>query len=314
MNTNVICLKGIPVLASLFLTVSCDIVPEYPSESFVGLRLEYAGITKVQNPEDDTESAVGSVSYFIFDEDGVMEASVGSNASGSRTEAKVRNGHKTVYALVNCPEQTVIENESELLERVSFLKDNRPDHLAMTGCVEVDVENDMEISVKVRRITGKIVIKEVAVAFEGTEQERIKINDIYLTNVNPSLTYGGEYASEPDKWLNISGMWGSEADILLHDAVDSTIMDGCSYSLAHRFYTYPNGTDICTKLVISTDMGFYCIDLPDVRSNTAFIIRKVTIHGKGSENPEEEPETGVSCSVELYVTDWTDGEYINEMI
>ena len=314
MNTDMICLKGLSILTAVALTASCDIVLESQSDSFVGLRLEYAGVTKVQDAEDDAESTVGSVSYYIFDENGAMEAAVGSSSSGSRTEAKVRNGHKTVYALVNCPDQTVPENENELLERVSFLKDNRPGHLAMIGCVGVDVEKDMEISVKVRRITGKIVINEVSVAFEDTEKDRIRIDDMYLTNVNPSLTYGGSYASEPDEWLNRTGMWGSEASILLHDAVDSTILDGCSYSLAHRFYAYPNGTNTCTRLVISTDLGFYSIDLPGIRSNTAFMINKVTIHGKGSKDPTEEPETEVSCSVELYVTEWTDGEYINEMI
>ena len=324
MNTIMKNWKASLIMAAAVLASSCDYGSGETDDSFVMLRLECEGITKVTGVEKDDEDKVNSITYYIFDEGGRLEASVNSSSSGSKAEVKVKNGQKDIYALVNCPDRSAPENKKGFLESVSFLVDNLPDNLVMIGSTTTDIEKDMDVSVNVIHMTGKIVIKEVAVEFEAGASDRIKIDSIYLINVNPSLSYGGEESSKPEDWFNKMRFSSSTADVLLSDQVDSTIMNGCSYLHEHRFYAYPNSTEAdvhggstftprFTRLVISTDMGFYSINLPGIKSNTAFIINKVTISHPGSSNPDDQPDDG-SFTVDLYIKDWTSGAEYTETI
>lgn len=310
-------------LISLVMAVSCNTFLTGYDVSCISLCLDGAAATKVTGYTEDSESEISEVTYFVFNSEGELETSAGTSPSSTEADVKVKNGSKTIYALVNSTLPTPPASEEKLLQTVSYLKDNKSDGLVMLGSVQVNIDKDQAVSIKVRRLVSKIVLKEIAVDLDPEDTDEIQIKRIYLANVNSSITLDGTVNAVPSLWLNQMGVLGEIAEDLLSDSVGRTVENGRSYYESHTFYSYPNntGSDIhggdtfterFTRLVIDTDNGFYRVDLPGLNGNSSYIINKVTIHGKGSEKPDD-PEKE-SCDIDICVTEWNEGYYNSEII
>lgn len=279
--------------------------------------------TKLSGATDGAESMLNTVSFYVFDESGNLEAStVWNKETGASCE--VRNGKKKIYAIVNCSLDVPPPSEDDLLSTISCIYDNSPDNLVMSGWSEEKIDDDKRIHILVRRLVGKVEVNEIKVALKEGSRTGISLNGLYLTNVNSSISFDGTKEALPSDWINKAGYTRSEADKLTYEECGTFIPDGSSHSVCHTFYACPNGTTVdshsteefCarfTRLVLDTDAGYYRLDIPGILGNNSYVFKSVTITGEGGADPEAE-ETAANCAFELEVADWEDGGTRTERI
>lgn len=308
-------------LLSCVLLASC----EREHAAIANLRVEtvHGGTdTKITGQASSYEDDVLSVQLFVFDRQGALEAS--DYFPSSTGSLQVTNGSKTIYALVNNEKIGDPSSENSLLKTVSALQDNALDRLVMVGSVKKDITGDTDVIVRVNRLVSKIELGEIAADFAYGQSRSIKINSLYLTNVNSSSTLDGSGTADPSEWYNKMGYARSVCDGILYESIGVTLADKASHRVAHSFYAYPNHTETdthggstfssrLTRLVIDTDLGYYHIDFPDLSPNKAYIINKVTIKGPGGDTPEEHVER-TNCTFIITVKDWETGASVTEII
>lgn len=313
--------------------VACMMISAFYFTSCVGIDRESSSVlrltagtgqhTKLSGATDEIESRLNTVTFYVFDESGNLEASV-PWTEGTGASCEVKNGGKKIFAIVNCSLDVAPASEDDLISTISYINDNSPGNLVMTGWSEEEIDDDKRIHIQVRRLVGKIEINEIKVALEGSSRTGISLNGLYLTNVNSSISFDGTEEASPSDWINKGGYTRSEADKLTYEECGTYIPDGSSHSVCHTFYACPNGTTVdshsteefCarfTRLILDTDAGYYRLDIPGILSNNSYIFKSVTITGEGAPDPESE-EPAANPAFELEVVDWENGRTRIELI
>ena len=272
--------------------------------------------TKLSGATDENESMLNTVSFYVFDESGNLEASA-LWTEGTGASCEVKNGRKKIFAIANFNMDVAPVSDDDLQSTISSIYDNSPGNLVMVGWSEAEIDDDKRIHILIRRLVGKVEINEIKVALTDGSRTGISLNGLYLTNVNSSISFDGTEEASPPDWINKAGYARSEADILTYEDCRTFIPDGSSHSVCHTFYACPNGTKVdshstdefCarfTRLVLDTDAGYYRLDIPGILSNNSYIFKSVTITGEGAADPEAE-EAVTNCAFELEIVDWENG-------
>lgn len=316
---------------------SCDKMTSCESgTSRVMVNVSAKDETKALGVTADSECAYQSVQILVFDSDGALDtdgyAAVDVDGNFSIELDVYKGKGKSFYAVTNLDRITSVSTEADFLSRVSQLSDNSIGSLVMKGVTVTDIDGDCSVTINVRRLTAKVELEKISVAFEDCDYPSLTVNAVYLTNVNSKVSLGGEAPAAAGDWLNQRGYSPSSCNAILYESYSRTIADGSSDSAAHTFYCYPNPvvadthdevnafTVRCTRLVIDTDLGYYHVDLCDsekmpdgLESNCCYLIRDIVITGEGAGTPEEHTSrANVTCTVEIIP--WQDAaSYIEEI-
>lgn len=272
------------------------------------------------------EGAINNFQILVFNSDGKIDG-YGSTNTSSVTVKITRSASKLCYAVVNSAEDlSKVATKSELLAKVSYLKNNSLSGLEMIGSVTKDLSSATSCEIPVTRFAAKVVIDKITPAFTNAVHQgmEFKVVSIYLINVNGQSTY--DMATSTLKWYNQLKYVSGECNALLADiAINKTITAAAPLTDKHYFYCYANPSSQTTeggssfsarqtKLVIETTLGgttyYYPINIAGssntLNYNTAYEITNLKITGLGSDNPDVAPKKG-SISFTVKATDWATG-------
>ena len=233
-------------------------------------------LTKVDGnaAQSQNERKVNSMQVFVFKKNG---NDTGANpleadkyvSGASATTLNTLTGNNSIWAVVNAPRLYSIHTEKELMETISYLKENRADNLVMSGQSDAvvfqynasengNVGNVSQVNIDVTRLCARISLHTVAADFTGTSLEGASMTlvEAYLINVPASVGMDGTPLSASE--LNSGGAWynfrklGTSADeLLLNDSLKLLKEDGLSIGINTAdalvgtavdkcFYVYPN--------------------------------------------------------------------------
>lgn len=268
---------------------------------------------------EDNEKKINNVQIFVFREDGALDAYASSD-SGSGIKLSCTTGQRTVKAVVNAPDLSLISRMSDLNSSVSKLSDNTLTNFVMTGSKEVSVNADQTVQLTVSRLAARLAVEKVSVAFtsQAYRNMEMKVTGIYAINVAGDASY--DLSAAPAVWYNKKAYATSEADALLHDAADAVLVENTPYEANSVFYVYPNPTADDsqadefsarhTRIVVETSLGgttyYYPITVGGIERNKKYTIRNLTITRPGSIDPDV-PVTSGECSFTITVSDWEEG-------
>jgi len=268
--------------------------------------------------EPSVRSDISSLAVFAFTEDGEIANSTVS--TGNTAIMKVPEKRLKCYAVVN-PHDPMdgIITESELLSKVSYLKNNSPEAFEMSGHATADIRKSKKVSIDVERFCAMLKLGNVSLKWKSQySYPELRITGIFAENIVPACLYSFSTASVPaGSWINkmkwesnLGGLAGSQENIILKN--------GESVNCNKSFFVYPNPTaeDIQgktpfsarhTRLVIEVLCGdkrwYYPISIPDIRSNTCYYLDNLIITGPGSENPDIEVSRSI-MGFDLRVSSW----------
>lgn len=264
---------------------------------------------------DIDDEMVNSLSIFVFDEDGRIEASGTSNENSVTLDCTIGSGKK-IYAVVNKAVTRTIARAADMEVLVSSLTDNTASNgFVMCGHLDNQAITPSMIDpvhIPVARVAAKVEIKKITnrlreTAFSSTA---IRIDDISLINAVDGDIY--MFLSEdgqqgPDKWLSRMATGNTASDTYyVHDHVGTSIANGASYSTPHTLFCYPNDTEEDTfggswsprktRLLITTYIDgvgtrYYPVTFDNISSNTAYTIDELIITRLGAKTPDSEVDT-----------------------
>jgi len=162
------------------------------------------GPCKSQSRSYPGEDMVGSLSFYVFDGSGRLEACADPDGDG-QVSVSISVGQKTIRALVNVP----AEDYSGVLTLDEFdavpitYQNVDPCHLPMEGTFSGIVgPGRADVSIEVERCVARIVLESVKNRLEGAlEGEPMDVRRIFLINVAGSCKTGRAENPEP-LWLN----------------------------------------------------------------------------------------------------------------
>lgn len=259
--------------------------------------------TKVTGTPADAQ--VNDVQIFVFDKNGIYEASTQSNSS--TLSLTCTTGEKQVVALVNAPLEENVKNIAELRSRTADLDDCSTDNIVMSGETTATLTASTTISMQVERLAAKVAVADISTDFELDAHKELpfEIKSIYLVNVAGDRAYLSD--NTPSSWYNKSQYIEDASLEFLHDAVtDGQIVNGENYGTEHFFYCYPNSTSTKTRLVVEAEIGgytyYYPVTLDTVSPNTSYSYN-LTITRLGSDSPDVPVAEG-SVIFTVTVKDW----------
>lgn len=298
-----------------------------------------------------SEASLNDIQLLLFNEDGELyrhhSFTDAEKSSGQASLANVKTGGYTVYAAANAPSFENVVNLTEFLETSIPLGEyNSPSagYVMCSGAVSVSVNAGtgtpvaLQVSRYVARVTVSRITNDIPVSF-GT----LQINNLFLMNVVGNQNISADASASV--WYNCqgvadttprdaehiigSGVWRASQPELTFASVDESVPSGGSYEIQHRFYGYPNSSEVNpsgftpdfsgerTALVISASFNGHTYYYPVVMKNgfernTSYDVM-LTIKGEGADNPDTPVEKG-SITATVTVTDWSDGASYVETI
>ena len=255
---------------------------------------------------DPTDDEVNDVQIFVFDKNGLYEAS--SRATASTLSLTCTTGEKKIVALVNAPIESSVANIAELRSRTSKLSDCSAGHIVMSGELTEVLTSSTTVTMQVERLAARVAVSQITTDFELEAHQNLsfEIRSIYLVNVAGERAYLSD--NTPTTWYN-KGQYVAETSLdFLRDVVAAgRVSNGDSYNTEHYFYCYPNATATKTRLVIEAEVGgytyYYPITLNAVEANTAYTYN-LTITKLGSNSPDV-PVADGTVNFTVTVKDWT---------
>ncbi len=253
-----------------------------------------------------SENAIKTLQVFVF-RDGSLDA-YGKGENTSSITLTCTSGERVVYAMVNAPDLSSITSQEDLEGYMIDLNANTPSSLVMYGKQSVTLPVESSVSISVKRMVSRIVVKKVTRNFESSALAALgfSIKAIYVMNASGNANILGNANT---KWYNGSS---NTADLpsLLYDAVSSgDIKNNAVYSTSHYFYAMPNDNSVkVTMVVIEAVLGgrtfYYPIELPALGSNHSYEISGITIKRPGSDSPDK-PVSTSDITFSVSVVDWT---------
>ena len=233
-------------------------------------------LTKVDGnaTQNNNERKVNTLQVFVFRKNGSEPAGnpleTDKYVSGTTTTTlNTRTGDKTVWALVNAPRLYDVRTEKTLMEKVSYLTENRADNLVMCGQAFThvvqynastggNVGSITPLELTVSRLCARISLHTVAADFRGTSLEgaTLTVLEAYVINVPASIRLDGTPLSASQlnsgsAWYNFRKLGTSADEQSLNDTNKMLKESGLSMSVNtsdplvgtavdKHFYVYPN--------------------------------------------------------------------------
>ena len=322
--------------AAILALVSCNKEPEpaKPADKVKDAKLcvdVKSPLTKASGVSASDEAAVNGVQYLVFTAsdgkiDGYAKVSPTAEEPSTSTTIACSSGEKKVYAIVNAVEDlSLIQNEKELLSKVSLLKDNAVGSFLMDGMATVTLPHNESLNIDVNRMVARVLVKKITAAFEAPALRSLDmtVDAVYLTNVVGEQTIG-HTLTEYSLWYNKKAYAASEADALVYESVSGVNLKpvasqkSASTEVTHQFYAFPNASASTaeggewsarhTRLVIEATLGgekvYYPITLPVLESNRSYEINELVITRRGSSDADT-PVSVSDASFSVVVKDWT---------
>ena len=312
--------------AALLALSSCNQEEGRPQEGDrADFTIEVMGslMTRSTGNTGENEGKVNNLQVLVFDDHGIMETYKSADGVTAMNLTST-SGPKTIWAVVNAPSLSAATSLNDINGTVSDLTDNALDSYVMTGSLQSEITNGAVISIHVKRMASKVILKKITTAFPDTPAyagKTLSVSALYLINVAKTVNFS--LAGAPTAWFNKLGHYDTEGDYFLYDQVGQTLANGESYSVVHDFYPYPNNVTTSVKeiaadqrgtwsprrtiLVIEATVGdvsgYYPIELPVLERNTKYEIDEVVITRTPGPYPYDPIETG-EASVSITIDDW----------
>lgn len=252
-----------------------------------------------------TDASVNNVQIFVFDKNGLYEAS--THSTSSSLSLTCTTGEKKIVALVNAPLENGVTNIADLRSRTSDLNDCSAGNIVMSGETTEILTASTTITMPVERLAARVAVAQVTTDFELEAHQNLafEIRSIYLINVAGEKAYLQD--NTPSTWYNKNKYEAGTSLDFLHDVVSAgRVEKGGSYDTEHYFYCYPNSTSTKTRLVIEAEVGgyryYYPVTLNAVDANTAYTYN-LTITRLGSDSPDI-PVADGTVNFTVTVKDW----------
>ena len=254
-----------------------------------------------------TDDKVNNVQIFVFDKNGLYEAS--THSTSSSLSLTCTTGEKQIVALVNAPLENGVTNIADLRSRTSDLNDCSAGNIVMSGEITEELTASTTVTMPVERLAARVAVSQVNTDFELEAHQSLsfEIRSIYLVNVAGEKAYLED--NTPATWYNKTKYAAGTSLAFLYDVVaNGRIENGDSYDTEHYFYCYPNSTATKTRLVIEAEVGgytyYYPVTLNAVDANTAYTYN-LTITRLGSDSPDI-PVADGTVNFTVTVADWVE--------
>ncbi len=278
--------------------------------------------TKVLDIGDDSQ--VHNIQVFAFKSSGELDAY--GQSTTSSVDLTCTTGPKQIYAIVNAPNLSTINDLSSLLSASSNLADNKVGSLIMVKDTSLHLTADVSLNLKVKRLAARICLKSIKNSMASIQHRNLnfKVNAVYLINVVGDRQYFT--TSSPLIWYNQLTNKSELARLLYDNMGGHNINYGESYTTKHYFYCYPNSqtedsslslwSPRYTRLVLEANLGgqlcYYPVSIPNVQQNKAYSVSLV-LTLPGSTSPDE-PIEKLTQGITIEVEDWDMSEDILETI
>ena len=307
---------AVSILSSCTKVLSSDFDPDKGEKYAVKVRVVTPS-TKAIITNSSQDLNVHSLQVFAF-LNGVLD--VYGEAQDDSLSLSCTQGTRKFYALINAPSLKSIKTETELLATASDLANSSLTSLEMFGNKEADISKDNKtVKIEVTRLASRIVVSKITKQFASAalQEQPFTVKRIYLVNASGRAKYGTP--GTPELWCNqikFDENLSPDYKKFMIDTLNAQV--NTEYKTEHTFYCYPNGTekdvnggenfsDRYTRLVIEAELGsqicYYPINLPDLKSNTSYNIADIKITKPGSTSPDE-PVTAINCEVTIVVKPW----------
>lgn len=262
------------------------------------------GTTKITGSSDDKN--INDIQIFVFDKYGVYETSASSATMPVTLTCTA--GEKQIVALVNAEPEENVKNLADLSARKAYLADSSGEDLVMVGDANVTLFESAPVSISVKRLAAKVLLKSVTLSFALPQHRDLsfEITSVYLINAVGDKAYMS--GSTPTIWYNVGAYDPSNSLPMLYDAVtEGVIVSGDNpYNIDHYFYCYPNATATKTRLVIEALIGgntyYYPITLDQIESNNMYAY-DVKLTRPGTDSPDLPIQEG-SVNFSVTVQGW----------
>lgn len=292
-------------LSALLVAVGCAKVNNSPEPDRVDVEFSICGSqTKAVSVSADDEVFVDSIQVFVFNPDGSLDA-MSAKTEGNNIILSCGVGDKTVAVIANGVEVEGTPTFEGLQSTVSDLNENKLGQFVMFGTLTQTLKARSTVTVPVRRLVSKIVIKEFYRQYDEQNAEDadlgMRITGIFLKHVAGDFAYGGNY--NPTVWYNdVQNEVIEEPENIVALTTDygvdsGNIADKESYTQEHVFYAYPNNYEITGKQTILsvrtqiegvTEPRYYPIPLPALEPNKIYVLSKLTVTRPGGTFDDED--------------------------
>lgn len=255
--------------------------------------------------KNGAEEQVNSVQIYVFDEDNDNRLETFNVGTSKNPVVRLSAGNKLFKVLVNSKvDSSLVTSLDALNGMLSDFSDNRSDNFVMSGELSKEITASTPVEIEVSRLAAKVVLSKITTDFSAPvyAAKTFTVDSIYLTNVAQKCQFFAENTYTPDSW--------SKGYALTADSVHKEVKDK-KYEEPHIFYTYPNGIETPTRLVILATLGdtqyYYPIDLGTLESNMVYSVTDIKITRPGSDS-EDEPVVSSEIAFTIKVADWDSQE------
>ena len=246
-------------------------------------------------PADGT---INDIQLLVFDENGRIESY--ANESGSSASVYVTAGEKTVWAVGNGPDLSMVYDLDDMDDVQVTLASQAAGDLCMYATTECTVPLEDGLVLQANRVTSRIRLQNIThlIEDEPFRTSGLRIEQIFVTNT-PKYSLFCDDA--PTQWYNRCGYEPTNShDALLFQGVGVDLDYGDSIDTEYRFYACQNPTTADTfastfsarhtRLVVKTSCSgttyYYPITLPVLEGNKSYDITNLEILSYGSDIPE----------------------------
>ena len=292
------------------------------------------------------ETTVNNVQILVFDSTGALNAYVDADKSVAGITINTTAGSKTVWAVVNGPDLSLVTTAAVLSSKAIDLGDNSTTASAgfvMAGSTTCTVSSSTTTAIiTVNRFVSRVALAKVTNSLPDSYGS-LTVNNVTLTNVVGNQNLAG--AATPSTWYNKMGRkdgatassqiidgssYLASCPTLTFKSISSSVANGSSLtpSTPYLLYTYPNSTTTDatgwtesftarkTRLVVTATISgtkyYYPIVIDAPARNTAYTV-ELTITGLGSTDPDK-PVVKGSISASVTVQGWSAGAVYEETI
>ena len=297
----------------------------------MSVRMEYETlITKAQSQETvpalDGEKAEKSVRVMVFDQKTGRLAAYKSlsTVSGSSCQFSMPVGKKTIYAIVNGPDELSTITTVGALEKIVYDLSNsviEVNGFFMVGKEECDVVANQTVTptVSVRRLASRVVLRSVSCSIPE-QYGKMKVDCAFLGNAYSKQTIAGAvdgllnvngYAADATSPIGKSNVTGACPEFF-YRSIGKDVAIGGTHSTMYYMYAQPNKSDRVTCLYLLATIGgsqyYYRVPLSyGLDANVTYSV-DVDIINLGSELPPDGSVQKGDISAVIKMTDWIKGE------
>lgn len=295
----------------------------------------------------------GTVQIFIFNSNGTWDAYKSfsaADADGKYSMECTVGEDKHIHVIVNSPSLSNVNSEDKLIKQKLNLKSITAESgIPMYGYLATDVSASSSISIQVKRMVAKVIVKKVLAGPDFAADGVLTLKDLYMLNAPGEVNYVKRTAEEDlTNWDSISWYNKMKYDDGTFDALHTEIADNLNlkkypYTGTSWFYVLPNKftnddaqggawSPRPTRLGIKTSFKstgkpavtyYYPITInpkdasgnitAPIEANKVYTFETITINHLGSTS-DDVPVTAANVSFTVSVADWVEMPAVNPVI